>query len=164
MSFPSFFFSPSLCLCFSLSVCLSVCLSLPPSLPPSIHPSIHPTPHPRSLSLSLSLSLSPSWINLRIDCLLISCLFQLAEDAGFPPGVINTVTCSRDQVPSVTDVMLKSDLVSKLSFTGSTATGKVYSFTSFTKKKDVKLHPLIFNLSSTDSDVQMCRYNQASVP
>jgi len=50
---------------------------------------------------------------------------QLAEDAGFPPGVINTIPCSRDHVDQVTDALLGNDLVAKMSFTGSTATGKV---------------------------------------
>lgn len=54
---------------------------------------------------------------------LFSC--QLAEDAGFPPGVINTVPCSRENVNDIADTILGNDLVSKLSFTGSTATGKV---------------------------------------
>ena len=50
---------------------------------------------------------------------------QLAEDAGFPPGVINTIPCSRNHVDQVTDALLGNDLVAKMSFTGSTATGKV---------------------------------------
>ena len=51
--------------------------------------------------------------------------WQLAEDAGFPPGVVNTIPCSRDKVNQVADAILGNELVSKLSFTGSTATGKV---------------------------------------
>lgn len=51
--------------------------------------------------------------------------FQLAEDAGFPPGVVNTIPCSRDNVNQVTDALLGNDIVAKMSFTGSTATGKV---------------------------------------
>lgn len=50
---------------------------------------------------------------------------QLAEEAGFPPGVVNTIPCSRDNVNEVADAILGNDLVSKLSFTGSTVTGKV---------------------------------------
>lgn len=52
-------------------------------------------------------------------------LQKLAEDAGFPPGVFNTIPCSRDKVNEVADTILGNDLVSKLSFTGSTATGKL---------------------------------------
>ena len=51
--------------------------------------------------------------------------FQLAEEAGFPPGVVNTIPCSRENADEVADAILGSDLVSKLSFTGSTYTGKV---------------------------------------
>lgn len=62
---------------------------------------------------------------LKLDVSQYLLFFQLAEEAGFPPGVINTLPCSRDHVNIVTDAVLKSDLVSKMSFTGSTATGKV---------------------------------------
>lgn len=49
-------------------------------------------------------------------------LAQLAEEAGFPPGVFNVVPTSR---PTEVGVVLTSDArVRKLSFTGSTATGK----------------------------------------
>ena len=50
---------------------------------------------------------------------------QLAEDAGFPPGVVNTIPCSRNNVDEVANAILGNDLVAKFSFTGSTATGKV---------------------------------------
>lgn len=52
-------------------------------------------------------------------------LQKLAEDAGFPPGVVNTIPCSRDNVNQVTDALLGNDIVAKMSFTGSTATGKL---------------------------------------
>ena len=61
---------------------------------------------------------------LMVMCVSVS---QLAEEAGFPAGVLNTVTCSRDNVNVLTDAVLKSELVTKFSFTGSTATGKVGS-------------------------------------
>ncbi|PFX17403.1 succinate-semialdehyde dehydrogenase, mitochondrial-like [Stylophora pistillata] len=52
-------------------------------------------------------------------------LQKLAEEAGFPPGVVNTIPCSRDNVNQVTDALLGNDIVAKMSFTGSTATGKL---------------------------------------
>ena len=52
-------------------------------------------------------------------------LAQLAEEAGIPAGVFNVIPCSRDNVDEVTDVIMESDLVRKLSFTGSTAVGKL---------------------------------------
>ncbi|KXJ12171.1 succinate-semialdehyde dehydrogenase, mitochondrial [Exaiptasia diaphana] len=52
-------------------------------------------------------------------------LQQLSEEAGFPLGVVNTLPCSRENAGILADVILKSDLVSKMSFTGSCATGKL---------------------------------------
>ncbi|XP_065828902.1 glutarate-semialdehyde dehydrogenase-like [Oscarella lobularis] len=51
-------------------------------------------------------------------------LAKLAEEAGFPPGVYNTVTCSRNQVSSVGHMLAMHEHVAKVSFTGSTAVGK----------------------------------------
>lgn len=50
---------------------------------------------------------------------------QLAEQAGIPAGVFNVVPCSREKTPSVGEVLCTDPLVAKISFTGSTATGKV---------------------------------------
>ncbi|KAM3615205.1 uncharacterized protein V6R79_024935 [Siganus canaliculatus] len=52
-------------------------------------------------------------------------LAELAEQAGIPPGVFNVVPCSREKTPSVGEVLCTDPLVAKISFTGSTATGKV---------------------------------------
>jgi succinate-semialdehyde dehydrogenase/glutarate-semialdehyde dehydrogenase len=49
-------------------------------------------------------------------------LAELAAEAGVPAGVLNIVTTSNSRV--VGDVMCKSPLVRKLSFTGSTEVGK----------------------------------------
>jgi succinate-semialdehyde dehydrogenase/glutarate-semialdehyde dehydrogenase len=49
-------------------------------------------------------------------------LTRLAEKAGFPPGVINTITTTRSS--EVGEALCQSPLVRKLSFTGSTAVGK----------------------------------------
>ncbi|KAK3741484.1 hypothetical protein QZH41_011494, partial [Actinostola sp. cb2023] len=64
---------------------------------------------------------------------------QLANEAGFSPGVINTLPCSRDHAEGLTDVVLKSDLVSKLSFTGSVATGKLLMYKCVDTVKKVSL-------------------------
>jgi succinate-semialdehyde dehydrogenase/glutarate-semialdehyde dehydrogenase len=50
-------------------------------------------------------------------------LAKLAEQAGFPPGVINVVTTSNPA--PVGEVLCASSLVRKLSFTGSTEVGKL---------------------------------------
>ncbi|MEM9921008.1 MAG: NAD-dependent succinate-semialdehyde dehydrogenase [Bacteroidota bacterium] len=50
-------------------------------------------------------------------------LVALAEEAGFPPGVLNVVT-AKDPAP-VGDELTSNPLVRKLSFTGSTRVGKI---------------------------------------
>ncbi|KAM9722876.1 LOW QUALITY PROTEIN: succinate-semialdehyde dehydrogenase, mitochondrial [Menidia menidia] len=52
-------------------------------------------------------------------------LAELSQQAGLPPGVFNVVPCSRERTPSVGQVLCTDPLVAKVSFTGSTATGKV---------------------------------------
>nr|XP_046256891.1 succinate-semialdehyde dehydrogenase, mitochondrial [Scatophagus argus] len=52
-------------------------------------------------------------------------LAELAEQAGIPAGVLNVVPCSREKTPSVGQVLCTDPLVAKISFTGSTATGKM---------------------------------------
>ncbi|KAK7886727.1 hypothetical protein WMY93_026348 [Mugilogobius chulae] len=52
-------------------------------------------------------------------------LAELAEQAGVPAGVVNVVPCSRANTPSVGQVLCTDPLVGKISFTGSTATGKL---------------------------------------
>jgi acyl-CoA reductase-like NAD-dependent aldehyde dehydrogenase len=63
-----------------------------------------------------------------IDICKCSHATQLAEEAGFPTGVYNTVTCSKDEVASVGRELAVSEKVAALSFTGSTAVGKVEVF------------------------------------
>ena len=55
---------------------------------------------------------------------------QLAEQAGIPPGVVNVITASRENTPSVGSVLCEHPLVAKISFTGSTDVGKVGGFIS----------------------------------
>jgi len=50
-------------------------------------------------------------------------LARLAEDAGFPPGVLNVITAS-DPEP-VGNEIVRSTTVKKISFTGSTRVGKI---------------------------------------
>lgn len=51
-------------------------------------------------------------------------LCRLAEEAGIPPGVINLVIGAREDAEEIGRALLADDRVRKLSFTGSTATGK----------------------------------------
>ncbi|XP_040519066.1 succinate-semialdehyde dehydrogenase, mitochondrial [Gallus gallus] len=52
-------------------------------------------------------------------------LGELANQAGIPAGVYNVVPCSRQQAAAVGEVLCTDPLVAKISFTGSTATGKI---------------------------------------
>ncbi|KAM3872821.1 succinate-semialdehyde dehydrogenase, mitochondrial [Diretmus argenteus] len=52
-------------------------------------------------------------------------LAELADQAGIPAGVFNVVPCSREKTPAVGTVLCTDPLVAKVSFTGSTATGKI---------------------------------------
>ena len=50
---------------------------------------------------------------------------EIFEEAGLPKGVLNVVTCSRDNVAAVGDELIENPLVKGISFTGSTAVGRV---------------------------------------
>lgn len=52
-------------------------------------------------------------------------LAKLAEDAGFPPGTINVITSNRTHAPEIGELLCTSPKVSGISFTGSTAVGKL---------------------------------------
>jgi succinate-semialdehyde dehydrogenase / glutarate-semialdehyde dehydrogenase len=51
-------------------------------------------------------------------------LAKLAEEAGFPAGVLNIVVASRERAAEVVDVWLADARVRKITFTGSTPVGK----------------------------------------
>lgn len=50
---------------------------------------------------------------------------QLADEAGLPPGVLNVLPVSRKHTADVGETLCKSTLVDTISFTGSTAVGKI---------------------------------------
>ncbi|GFG38603.1 hypothetical protein Cfor_01650 [Coptotermes formosanus] len=52
-------------------------------------------------------------------------LAQLGEEAGLPKGVFNVVTSNRHHAPEVGKALCESPLVAGISFTGSTAVGKL---------------------------------------
>ena len=52
-------------------------------------------------------------------------VFQLAEQAGVPPGVFNVITSSRANASPIGKELCENPLVAKISFTGSSAVGKV---------------------------------------
>ncbi len=49
---------------------------------------------------------------------------EIFEEVGLPKGVLNIVTCSRDNVSEVGDEMVSNPHVKAISFTGSTAVGR----------------------------------------
>ncbi len=49
---------------------------------------------------------------------------EIFEEAGVPPGVLNVVSCSRDNVVPVGDELVENPLVKGISFTGSTPVGR----------------------------------------
>lgn len=51
-------------------------------------------------------------------------LADLADRAGFPPGVLNIITCSEENAPVVGLELATHPLIRKLSFTGSTEVGR----------------------------------------
>ena len=57
----------------------------------------------------------------------LSCLAlaHLAAKAGFPPGAFNVLTTALENTPSLSEALCKHPLVKKVTFTGSTAVGKI---------------------------------------
>ena len=63
-------------------------------------------------------------------------LIRLAELAGFPTGVVNIITSSRQTSPSVGQGLCQDNRVRKISFTGSTAVGmKLFEWSAQTVKR-----------------------------
>ena len=68
--------------------------------------------------------------------------------------MFNVVTCGRERVREVGTALMKDERVTKLSFTGSTAIGKVSKMTKETNKL------LIFSLATNGG---LCQYCEASL-
>lgn len=66
-------------------------------------------------------------------------LCELAEKAGLPPGVLNIVTSSRANAGEVGKMLCENPIVKKISFTGSTAVGKILLQQSASTVKKVSL-------------------------
>jgi acyl-CoA reductase-like NAD-dependent aldehyde dehydrogenase len=50
---------------------------------------------------------------------------EVFEAVGLPDGVFNVVTCSRDNIAEIGDELIENSLVKGISFTGSTAVGRM---------------------------------------
>lgn len=87
-------------------------------------------------------------------------LAQLAEEANFPPGVINVLTVSREQTPAVGMKLCKDSFVSTISFTGSTNVGKILLEQSASTVKRVSLELggnapfIVFNSANIDKAIK----------
>lgn len=66
-------------------------------------------------------------------------LAKLAEEAKVPPGVINVITTSRKNTSNVGKILCESEKVATISFTGSTAVGKILLENSASTVKKVSL-------------------------
>lgn len=93
----------------------------------------------------------------------LSCLAQavLAQEAGFPKGVINVVT-TLDLVAEVGEELCKNKLVRKLSFTGSTRVGKLLaqqcaqSLTKLTLELGGNSPFIVFDDAKLETAVEAC--------
>jgi succinate-semialdehyde dehydrogenase / glutarate-semialdehyde dehydrogenase len=93
----------------------------------------------------------------------LSCLAQavLAQEAGFPKGVINVIT-TLDLVAEVGEELCKNKLVRKLSFTGSTRVGKVLaqqcaqSLTKLTLELGGNSPFIVFDDAKLETAVEAC--------
>ncbi|MGH2375736.1 MAG: aldehyde dehydrogenase family protein, partial [bacterium] len=74
-----------------------------------------------AIALGNAVVLKPSEETPIVGGLVIAEIF---EEAGLPPGVLNVITCPRESVEEVGDVMVGHAAVGVVSFTGSTATGQ----------------------------------------
>lgn len=66
-------------------------------------------------------------------------LVKLAHEAGVPPGVLNIITASRSNAIEAVAVWLEDERVRKLTFTGSTETGKYLARASANTLKKLSL-------------------------
>lgn len=87
-------------------------------------------------------------------------LAKLAEEAGFPKGVINFVTCKNPK--EIGDELTTNPLVKKISFTGSTRVGKLLLKKSAEQVKKVSLELggnapfIVFDDADLDAAVAGC--------
>lgn len=97
-------------------------------------------------------------------------LAELADRAGIPAGVLNFVTCSRDNAAEVGKVLSTHKDVRKVSFTGSTQVGKILMKQSADTVKKVSMELggnapfIVFESADIDKAVEgaiACKYRNA---
>ncbi len=87
---------------------------------------------------------------------------EVFEEAGVPAGVLNVLTCSRDNVPAVGDELIDNPRIKGISFTGSTPVGR-----SIAARAGAHLKKACVELGGKDSlivcdDADMERATQAA--
>jgi len=87
---------------------------------------------------------------------------EVCEEAGVPAGVFNVVTCARDHVEEVGDELVENRRIKGISFTGSTAVGRLIA-----AKAGAHLKKCCVELGGKDSlivldDADMDRATQAA--
>lgn len=97
-------------------------------------------------------------------------LAELADKAGIPAGVLNFVTCSRDNAAAVGEVLSTHKDIRKVSFTGSTQVGKILMKQSADTVKKVSMELggnapfIVFETADIDKAVAgaiSCKYRNA---
>lgn len=89
-------------------------------------------------------------------------LGKLVEEAGFPPGVVNIITSSRDEASTIGSVLTQSPKIAAISFTGSTNVGKHLLASSASTVKRVCLELggnapfIVFDSADIPAAVQGC--------
>lgn len=87
---------------------------------------------------------------------------KLAEEVGFPEGVINVIPSSSKNAPIIGKVFCESTDVNAISFTGSTAVGKLLLSQSASTVKRVCLENggnapfIVFDSADVDRAVEGC--------
>ena len=87
-------------------------------------------------------------------------LAAVSEESGIPPGVLNIIPSSREQTPIIGDILCESKAIKKLSFTGSTATGKLLFKKSANTMKRLSLELggnapfIVFNSADIQNSVE----------
>ncbi len=88
----------------------------------------------------------------------------IAEEIGLPPGVLNVLPCSRSATSMVGEMLCESRSISKISFTGSTAVGKLLLRQSADTVKRVSMELggnspfVVFDTADLDTVMKSVKY------
>ncbi|KAI1292296.1 Succinate-semialdehyde dehydrogenase, mitochondrial [Halotydeus destructor] len=87
---------------------------------------------------------------------------KIAEEAGVPPGVINVIPSNREHAPAIGKLFCESPLIGAVSFTGSTAVGKLLLQWGSSTVKRISLELggnapfIVFDSADVDKAVEGC--------